>query len=366
MLNDPILSLYDKVKPKFDWNSDLPIGQNFKRIFTDAIYDLQYPDLITTYSLLSARISQCLPILVLVGKEGTGKSTALDIICKIRNIDKPFACGQSSYPALRQYVEKSRYTIDLETKEVCFEEGGIVLLDNFHTKHVDIGSELYNFLLTGYDRKTSKVALGLTTKTSTEFDTFCPKVISTVDKIHQNDALSELKRRLVHIVFYRHGELFLSVTKKYDLSQVHNYYFDFWTESRYLEYVKLKREIEDGVNAKTIIIDSDILRNKFELFLDLITTSIITGLFEDIQSAVDYYAIYCEEELSTEDILVELIIYFLNTLPNPNYMSMKDIKDYFDRLKVTGFIDNDITFKDIKFILINRFNFQINRHGLYK
>ena len=365
-MQDDILALYDEVKTSYlhSWNDSNTLGQNLTQLFQDCIYRCQYPQIIATYSMLSTRVSLCTPLLILQGQQGTGKSTVLDIICQIRGIDKPFACGQSTYASLRNYVEK--YKLKHIGDKLSFNDGLSICLDNLHSNHLVVGEPLYNFLLTGYDRKTSKVSIA-TQKVgeSMDFDTFCPKVISTVHDIYQDTSLPELKRRLIMIEFKKYDQLFINSVKRYSFKGIHEQFINFWAqENIYREYVQQRLMIDtyaqenDGISEK--------LLERLEISLDLLTTSLLIGCFPNYSQLFDYYSEYYEHMFQSKGVLDDYLEAYINSSPNPKVILIAQLKKYIDACKSNGYIDSNISFKKIKEILCTNFNYKLTKDGLIK
>lgn len=360
---DPILNLYESQLPSYRliWQDNLSVGKNLINLFSSLIYNLSYPEIVVTYSMVSTRITKVLPILVLYGKPGTGKSTCLSLINTLRGLDKPFTAGQSTYASLRNWINNNR--VDIEGNYL---EGLLLAIDNLQINHLSIGDNLYNFFLTGYDRKTSLTSIASEKRgENIIFDTYCPKIISTVYPLHQDSTLSELKRRLIAIEFKQYDNLFLTLTNKFDLSNLSQVFYSFWNNLTYTKFVQLKNKIILEITSNNLVFLNELLKFKIELFLDLITTSILLGIFKNLQDCFDYYSDYVTWLFADKDLIEQYLEVYLNTLPNKDLVYLKPLKDYIDSLKINGAIDN-ISFKEIKQILVTQFNYKLTQRGLEK
>ncbi|MEM4177895.1 MAG: ATP-binding protein [Nitrososphaeria archaeon] len=175
---------------KLDWRSYLegmPIGKGIVRSLEATIYKVPYPEIIASYALLPNKYCTVVPILLIHGRTGTGKSTLMDFIARLRD-KRILSATNTTFTAMRNYVHKNQG-----------DQGNCLLLDNLSQRFFD-KEYIYNFILTGYDRKTATVAIANRgTSETKEFNTFSPKVISTVFSVHIEPKLSELKRRVIII-----------------------------------------------------------------------------------------------------------------------------------------------------------------------
>ncbi|MEM4134669.1 MAG: hypothetical protein QXV73_05675, partial [Candidatus Micrarchaeia archaeon] len=119
---------------------DLPPGLAVVKLFKEVIYKIKYPEVIAGYSLIPHLWAETVPILFLYGKSGTGKSTAIRLISKLRNA-KAFSATNSTMTGLRNYINRHHK-----------QQGNCLLIDNLSARFIERES-IYNFLLTGYDRK---------------------------------------------------------------------------------------------------------------------------------------------------------------------------------------------------------------------
>ena len=360
-MDEDIRRLYaNSLKPSFeaDWDDNLSLGKNLVNLLSRSIYNVQYPEVIISYSFLNTRLCQSFPLLVLQGSAGTGKSTCLDMVCKIRGLDKAFACGQSTYASLRNYIEIQRNGIQ--------KDGVCLLLDNLQSQHLTIGEPLYNFLLTGYDEKTSKVSIASNNGENIDFDTFAPKVISTVYNLYQDSSFSELQRRLLLIEFHKHEPLFIASRSDYDLSQLPKYFLKFWcTEESYKTFFESRSSINHFFN-ENLGAFSDELITKKEIMMDLITTSFVIGLFETIADCVMYWSEYLEEIGSKKSIIDIHLKDYIDCLDNDNLINLSHLKQYISALKSGGYIDSHFSFKKVKEIICIKFNYKETKEGLKK
>jgi hypothetical protein len=351
MYDDPLLSLYDDQKDSFQWNNFEPIGLNIQRLLEDSFYGLQYPEIITAYALTPHRISLCLPILLLHGKEGTGKSKILSMIALIRGIYDIFNCGTITYPSIRNAIEAQR-TLEGEPREGC-----ILLLDNMHNSHLKVGEDIYNLLLTGYKRGGKSAIASEKRGEIIYFDTFCLKAITSIDSIHLDSSKRELQRRLLPIKINKVDSIFLNHLKEYDLSTINKHFYTFWSMQNYQKFVSIKREILKEFSLRKNDL-SPLLQDKKELLTDVMTTAQMT-IFNDLDKLFYCFNSYCTNCYQTKSELEQFIDEYLS-MNNPEKIFIKQFKNYVESLRNHGIIDNSIKFESFKSILINQYDYKQN------
>ena len=236
-----------------------------------------------------------------------------------------------------------------------------------HSNHLVTGEPIYNFLLTGYDDQTSIVGTA-TQKAGVNqyFDTFCPKVISTVHPIHQDSSLPELQRRLIIIEFKKYEPLFISLTESFSCDGLNQHFFDFWKEkTTWIEYLHLKEEIDSWLKDNIGKYSENLLLRK-GLSLDMLTTSKITGLFDSISDTVDFYSAYYDDIFSSQGLIEDCLQLYLESLKDDSEVKVDRLKKYVNECKQKGYIDSEISFKRIKEIVCTAFDYKLFHDRLIK
>lgn len=256
-------------------DSNQPLAIKLEDIFLKTLIlpdeDIQLPVLIA-YTLLPSAMCTVIPILLLNGDKGSGKSTAMKIIGAVHN--QPLLSATTSAVALRNHINESRWSHPqlLEGEKNC-----CVLFDNVGTETFK-NEFLYLFFLNGYDRETDSVMISSgVSGVNTTFKVFSPKVLSTIHPILNSPDFEELARRCM-VIKFKSLENFSSEEVKLialtpadtiNLKVLNENYHTFWNNEENLkEFATNKKRVlkqwkknglPTGFNSATWIISIDIL-----------------------------------------------------------------------------------------------------------
>lgn len=177
----------------YPWDDELTFGQNLIHLFSNYFViphaNTQIPILAAFASLPSA-ICTVVPILWLEGTEGSGKSNIMNIFAAIYDVKVQNASW--SFASIRNEIENN--SIDASGDEKHF----VLCLDNLNEDTFK-NENLYTLFLCGYDRKDSITAIAIPGGENVEFNTFCPKVVTTVHNVLSLVRFAEIKRRCLRI-----------------------------------------------------------------------------------------------------------------------------------------------------------------------
>lgn len=140
-------------------------------------------------------LSVSLPIGVLYGASGSGKSSAGTLVSYLHGL--PTLSGSSTFAAIRNFIDLYRYY----DEEKRFERNFILVWDDINEQNFLFSENLFSLFKSGINRKTSKVMIAGKEGKNITFDTFSPKIVSTVNPFWDNPKLVELKRRLLPFHF---------------------------------------------------------------------------------------------------------------------------------------------------------------------
>lgn len=199
----------------------------------------------------------------------------MNFIAQLRD-KKILSATNTTFTAMRNYVHKNQG-----------DHGNCLLLDNLSQKFFD-GEYIYNFILTGYDRKTATVAIAERSLSETkEFNIFSPKVISTVFPVHIEPKLSELKRRVIIIETVKVNN---PGAQDISLNNLKDCFKGFWRRITRSKFLETRNKISETISRNY----QDFPFQFTHLCLDLMTTAYITNIFDTLDDLLTYFSVYRE------------------------------------------------------------------------
>jgi energy-coupling factor transporter ATP-binding protein EcfA2 len=276
------------------WDIELPIGTNLMNLINKAVIvpmtTIQTP-IIASYFLIPSAMAQVVPILLLYGKAGCGKSTLSEIASAIH--ETPMISANTTAVALRNRLNKQRW---VDPDNCYWEKNTCLVFDNINRETLNNGY-LYGMLLSGYDRDTDSIEISKGEGKNFVFKVFGTKVMSSVHPIWSFLGREELDRRLLIIKCKKFDEMSpeelegspfqaseslshkLSL-KANSLNFLGEQFNSFWADEFNLEnYANIAQALE-GIPLKC----SDVQQI---ISVDLMATGIVTGVWENIAIAVD-------------------------------------------------------------------------------
>lgn len=285
---------------KEEWIEHLTFAQNVKAILEASICmpdkDMQLP-IFTAYASVPSALANILPILFLQGKEGTGKSQAALLLCGI--FKSEILSATTTYAALRNKINKLRWQApelqDGELNYCCF-------FDNVNSQTF-MNDNLYSFFLSGYNRKTDAIEISKGDGSNMVFKVFGPKVCTSIHPVYVQPRMAELTRRLIVLKFKRFEELSEGEQDSFDINSridmesmdlmyLHHKFNQLWSYTNCQLFGELKKELT--ARKKGFKIPKVIKATRWTLCPDLIASGLVSGVWNDIQSAVDGFAEYWE------------------------------------------------------------------------
>ncbi|SKB12040.1 conserved hypothetical protein [Planktothrix sp. PCC 11201] len=155
--------------------------------------DLQTIPLIS-FLLTPSAMSNNLPIGVLYGASGSGKSETAKFIATLHNT--PMQTAASTFASIRNLISNSRY-YDSDKE---FEKNFLLVWDDINEKVFTDSEQMFSMFKSGINRK-SVITIADKMGINMEFYPFSPKLVSTVNPFWDNPKLTELKRRLIPFLF---------------------------------------------------------------------------------------------------------------------------------------------------------------------
>lgn len=287
------------------WDDSVSLADNFMRLARESVIipycDIQLP-ILTAFAFTPSAMASIVPILVLQGDKGSGKSTITTLISELHKSEIKSAA--TTFAGLRNFFNKLRWTVpdELEIEKNC-----CLLFDNVNRETL-LNEQLYTMLLNGYNRKTDTISISKGNGENIDFKVFGLKVMSTIHPFYIQSKFSELSRRCVVIKFKPFEQMTLTekqssgIDENYniverleldnlDLSILHKEFIKFWErEENLIEYTTLKRQLMS--RRKKFVIPEVIDGSKWTISIDLIVTGIVTGIWDSIPIAIEAVASY--------------------------------------------------------------------------
>jgi len=289
------------------WDNKNSLFENVENIISQAIFlpNKSLTKLATLYCLLPTKWSKVVPILLSYGMRGSGKSTIAILANSLHGYSQPFA-PTDTFASLRNSLNSRRW-IDPDS-QTWEREGCLMAWDNIYIDTLLGDQKVYQMILGGYNRMTSKIQIANNDGTNLSFDVYCPKIISSVDPIHLHPSMSELQRRLI-VIPHKPFDKFTKLEKlqyegldiisdKIDIDSVSwlgmsDQFYKFWDDSTGIIYAKKRSSLTKKGNQKTKL-PKHFTGERWTISVDLITTGLITGCFKSDKEAIDYFSEYWE------------------------------------------------------------------------
>jgi hypothetical protein len=322
-------------------NENAPVGNQLQELVANFVW---YPDpnlyqILCSYMMLSQKWCKVVPIMFSYGLPGSGKSTASIITAYLHNQEYTFS-SSDTFPSIRNSLDQLRWIDEDKTYE---KDGAILCWDNIASTDLKRDPRIYQLLLFGYNRTTDKVMIANSDGTNKVFHVFCPKIISSVEPLHQDPDFTELERRFLVINHKKADGLGVSLesVNDYDFSDFANFFFSFWHEkSNCLQYVSLRKQFS-GSKKWTIA------ETKKTISIDLAAIhSLIyeTSLDETIQLIESYWESVANQNVISvlEDAMKTFMDLEFRRLGEMkiNYVRPSAVKDYLQILIKDGVITN--------------------------
>ena len=233
-------------------------------------------NIVITYGMIPSALSHQLPLLLLSGLPGCGKTQAAIFLDKLRGGNNILNGGNITYAGIRNLVQVKRFPSGNMGKE----RNCLVILDDLKTDKLLNDDSIYSFLRGSYSRETDLMTrAGVDAGTVMEFRSFCAKVLTSIDNLYNHPQLTELARRALPIRF-----------KKADVSEQLS--FDDYTWEGFNEiYDNYWSNID---NVQSFVYHKKKLRTQLKkvgipsVLLDFLTTYYVYGNCSDYSLTIDF------------------------------------------------------------------------------
>lgn len=287
------------------WDEKLSLSQNFINLVNECMVlpyaSIQLP-IVTAYALIPSAMASVVPVLFCWGSRGSGKSTLGILIAGMHNSEVILA--STSFAGVRNRFNKMRWG----NSDRCeIEKNCCLVFDNVNRETFN-NEQLYTMFLSGYNRRTDMISISQGNGENINFKVFGLKVINSIHPLFTQSRFTEINRRCLIIKFKPIEEMTeaektttnnltsINIKNKLDLenldlSPLHKAFKSFWYDPRNLnEYVAIRRSLTS--RNKKFIIPGIIDSNRWTIAIDLLTTGLVTGVWSDIQIAINALANY--------------------------------------------------------------------------
>jgi integrase len=274
-------------------------------------------------------------IMNLYGASGSGKSQVGKLAsilwgCKIYSPADTFASIRNDINKnKKQLIEIYDGISDIASYREC-EKNIMMIWDDIDPSILKTKPDIFRMLKIGCDRATSLISLssGETGK-NLEFDTFSPKIFSSISPIHSMNEFGELVRRML-VIYHKRSSTLPIFLDDYNWDGLGDRLKEFWDLTSAKAFIHLRSQLSKIRNR------SNIDPARWIILKDFITTGLLTGIwqshddaFSDIRCFLDFQDKQKErlkdglESLLTE-YMIECEINGQTTIYNSNIRSRID------------------------------------------
>ncbi|WP_013321427.1 hypothetical protein [Gloeothece verrucosa] len=298
-----------------------------------------------SYILLpSALLNHC-AYLQVYGVAGSGKSTLGYVAAKCR--DMPILSSSDTFAAIRN-----------EISEKVFRNPNLLLVwDDLDPKVFTEKPDLYRLLKYGYCRETSKISIAGRNGDVIKFESFCPKIISSIHSLFDESQYPELSRRLLVIEMKKLPNSIGFISPfSINWSGIDKLWSSYWNEDRVKSFLEIKTAISD--------LNLSVSPDKLIVLIDLLAVLVLGGF-----CSLSEVPIYLEsilnrqksiKEVSSQQATKELIAYLDEEKDKQDRFAQREgkiikvyrvnpkhLKLYFEWLKEQGRISEKVSLSSV-------------------
>lgn len=309
------------------WEPSASLWDNFKSLFNSSIllpdHEIQSP-IVLAASLANQKWSKTLPLVLLYGKEGSAKSQIIKLNAALH--DATVFGADCTFASIRNELTRQKWLDPEERKQI--RDGAILLLDNVYPDTFLVDSKLLSMFLRAYEEGNDTCTIASAMGENITFRTFCSKFLSSVQLFSSIHALRELNRRMITIRTKALRDMSaeeLGAGPSGDILDLDSInwnglnwaYVQFWNEPvNCARYVSLRKQLTRSNSATGKYMKSVLTEEKCKILVDLIVTSVVTGGFSTLESAIDafaaFYQLHAQRMADTTPASIEAIQAFID------------------------------------------------------
>ncbi|MFM6212357.1 hypothetical protein [Planktothrix sp.] len=207
-----------------------------------------------SFLLTPSAMSYNLPICVLYGSSGSGKSETSKLASALHNT--PMQTAASTFASIRNLISTSRY-YDSDKE---FERNFLLVWDDINEKVFTDSEQMFSLFKSGTNYK-SVITIADKMGVNMEFKPFAPKLCSTVQPFWDNPKLTELKRRLLPILFaklpdYSSIEFDLVSVDEINFNGLNNEFEMFWRDKKNRDEFNARKRSLSRLKSSVIPIET--------------------------------------------------------------------------------------------------------------
>jgi len=268
------------------WNKSLSMPLAWCNVFEHFLYlphkEIQLPVLQAISLIPTALANDCLPLVLLSGSSGSGKTRIMDLIRKLHE-RASIINAVSTYAAMRNLICLAKYG---SISSNGIERNTIFCYDNVLDETLE-DTNRYNLFLGAVDRASSKIIIsGGIDQPELKFDVFGLIVMSSTLPLERDVRTYELHRRMLKVLTgqpnVEQREQILPLSK-YNWETLHKLYDSFWGNEETIErYLTTYDKVEKLANK-----DKRLDTQQIPVLLELITTGVTCEIWDSIPQAID-------------------------------------------------------------------------------
>ena len=228
--------------------------------------------ILAAFTCLPSIMCDIVPVIQLYGEPGSGKSQLLLAVSNLSG--QKLISGQSTGASFKNHINQIRW---YDSSTMTTERDCLLLVDNVNSSTFDSDEALGAFL-NGYNRATDIQFISGGKGLNIEFRTFCPKLFTSVWDVESK----ELRRRMLVIKTTKvHLLDDLVYVNDINWSVAATQLKSFWVQQ---EHHSNFDQINKAIKSAKKPLHG---REYWTLVADLMTTGVVAGVWDSVQSAID-------------------------------------------------------------------------------